>query len=305
MSIESQNSELREKESEISIVDIFHLVIANWYWFVLSILICAGIAFFYLKSSSKVYSRKASVLIRDDSKGGSISESTAFADISFLGGKRNVDNEVLVFQSRHLMEKVARRLHLDMSYKVKNGLREDELYTHSPITVLFPESEERQVIEMTVTPVDSATVRISDFSLSIAGEEIRSAEGVDARLNDTILTPVGTMVVTPTLYYTDTYYGKPVYITKSNMEKVVEGYLRRINISLASKTATIINLVLDDVSTARAEDILNMLIAVYNEDVINDKNQIAVNTSKFINDRLNVNWEVWMLILKASNERTN
>ena len=42
MSIESQNSELREKESEISIVDIFHLVIANWYWFVLSILICAG-----------------------------------------------------------------------------------------------------------------------------------------------------------------------------------------------------------------------------------------------------------------------
>ena len=281
MSIESQNSELREKESEISIVDIFHLVIANWYWFVLSILICAGIAFFYLKSSSKVYSRKASVLIRDDSKGGSISESTAFADISFLGGKRNVDNEVLVFQSRHLMEKVARRLHLDMSYKVKNGLREDELYTHSPITVLFPESEERQVIEMTVTPVDSATVRLSDFSLSIAGEEIRSAEVVDARL-----TPVGTMVVTPTLYYTDTYYGKPVYITKSNMEKVVEGYLRRINISLASKTATIINLVLDDVSTARAEDILNMLIAVYNEDVINDKNQIAVNTSKFINDRL-------------------
>ena len=38
--------------------------------------------------------------------------------------------------------------------------------------------------------------------------------------------------------------------------------------------------------SARAEDILNMLIAVYNEDVINDKNQIAVNTSKFINDRL-------------------
>ena len=286
MSIESQNSELREKESEISIVDIFHLVIANWYWFVLSILICAGIAFFYLKSSSKVYSRKASVLIRDDSKGGSISESTAFADISFLGGKRNVDNEVLVFQSRHLMEKVARRLHLDMSYKVKNGLREDELYTHSPITVLFPESEERQVIEMTVTPVDSATVRLSDFSLSIAGEEIRSAEVVDARLNDTISTPVGTMVVTPTLYYTDTYYGNPVFVTKANMEKVVEGYQSKMKISLASKTATIINLVLDDVSTARAEDILNMLIAVYNEDVINDKNQIAVNTSKFINDRL-------------------
>ena len=89
-----------------------------------------------------------------------------------------------------------------------------------------------------------------------------------------------------TLYYTDAFYGKPVNVVKSNLESVIEGYRGRLKVSLASKTATIINLVLDDVSTARAEDVLNMLIAVYNEDVINDKNQIAVNTSKFINERL-------------------
>lgn len=85
MSTESQNNGLREQESEISIIDIFHLIIANWYWFALSILLCTGIAFFYLKSSSKVYSRKASVLIRDDSKGGSISESTVFFRYFFFG----------------------------------------------------------------------------------------------------------------------------------------------------------------------------------------------------------------------------
>ena len=287
MNTEPQNNnDIRDQESEISIVDIFHLVLANWHWFTLSILVCVGIAFFYLKSSSKVYSRKASVLIRDDSKGGSISESSAFADISLFGGKRNVDNEVLVFQSRYLMEKVARRLCLDMSYKIRNGLREDELYTHSPIVVVFPESEERQVIKTAITPIDSVTVRLSDFVLSVNGEESHFAETVDVHLNDTVSTPIGTVVVTPTLYYTDTFYDNPIYVTKSNMEKVVEKYLNEINISLASKTATIINLVLKDVSTARAEDILNMLIAVYNEDVINDKNQIAVNTSKFINDRL-------------------
>ena len=165
MNTESQNNnDIREQDLEINLIDIFRLIFVNWYWFVLSVLICIGFAFFYLKSSSKVYSRKASVLIRDDSKGGNMSESSAFADISFFGGKRNVDNEVLVFQSRNLMEKVARRLHLDMSYTVKNGLRDDELYTHSPITVSFPESEERQVIEMKVTPVDSVTVKLSDLT---------------------------------------------------------------------------------------------------------------------------------------------
>ena len=287
MNTESQNNnDIREQDLEINLIDIFRLIFVNWYWFVLSVLICIGFAFFYLKSSSKVYSRKASVLIRDDSKGGNMSESSAFADISFFGGKRNVDNEVLVFQSRNLMEKVAPRLHLDMSYTVKNGLRDDELYTHSPITVSFPESEERQVIEMKVTPVDSVTVKLSDLTLTIGDEELRSTETIDVHLNDTVSTPVGTVVITPSLYYTDAFYAKPIYVVKSNMEKVVEGYQNRIKISLASKTATIINLVLDDVSTARSEDILNMLIAVYNEDVINDKNQIAVNTSKFINERL-------------------
>ena len=140
MNTEYKNNDVRKQESEINITDILHLIWVNWYWFVLSVLVCGGIAFFYLKSSSKVYSRKASVLIRDDSKGGGMSESAAFSDLSLFGGKRNVDNEVLVFQSRHLMEEVARRLHLDMSYKVKNGLRNDELYTHAPVTVSFPEA---------------------------------------------------------------------------------------------------------------------------------------------------------------------
>ncbi|WP_278599176.1 GumC family protein, partial [Bacteroides nordii] len=286
MNTESKNNNSLEQESEINITDILRFVLSNWYWFVLSVLVCIGIAFFYVKSSSKVYSRKASVLIRDDSKGGGMSESAVFSDLSLFGGKRNVDNEVLVFQSRHLMEEVARRLHLDMSYKVKNGLRSEELYTHAPVTVSFPEAEERQVIKVVVTPVDSATVRLSGFSLAVGGGGVHSEEVLDVHLNDTVSTPIGPMVVTPTLYYTDVFYGKPVNVVKSNLESVIEGYRARLKVSLASKTATIINLVLDDVSTARAEDILNMLIAVYNEDVINDKNQIAVNTSKFINERL-------------------
>ena len=286
MNTEYKNDDTRKQEQEINLTDIFYLVLTNWYWFVLSVLICGGVTFFYLKSSSKVYSRKASILIRDDSKGGAMSESAVFSDLSLFGGKRNVDNEVLVFQSRHLMEEVARRLHLDMSYKVKSGLRHEELYTHSPVTVSFPEAEERQVIKVSVTPVDSVTVRLSALSLTVGGEKIHSEETLDAHLNDTVSTPIGPMVITPTLYYTDVFYGKSINVVKSNMESVVENYRNNLKVSLASKTATIINLVLDDVSTARAEDILNMLIAVYNEDVINDKNQIAVNTSKFINERL-------------------
>lgn len=192
----------------------------------------------------QVYSRKATVLIRDDSKGGGISESSAFADLGLFGGKRNVDNEVLIFQSRHLMEEVARRLHLDISYKIKEGLRNKELYTHSPIILSFPEAEERQSILVTVTPIDSTKIRLSDLQMSVGDGEITSNEVLEVNLHDTIQTPIGAMVVMPTLYYSDNFYENPISVTKSNMERVVDAYQSSMEVSLASKTATIINLTL-------------------------------------------------------------
>lgn len=57
---------------------------------------------------------------------------------------------------------------------------------------------------------------------------------------------------------------------------------------LGNEDATIINLSIDDASVQKAEDILNTLIEVYNEKWIQDKNQIAVSTSRFIGERLGV-----------------
>ena len=139
-----QETNTRVEESELNLGDILQTVLANWYWFVLSVVVCAGAAFLYLKWTPKVYTRTASVLIKDDAKGGAMSESAAFEDLGLFGTKRNVDNEVLVFKSRRLMTEVARNLHLDVSYTVKDGLRTVELYTQSPVQLSFPDAEEAQ-----------------------------------------------------------------------------------------------------------------------------------------------------------------
>ena len=132
-----QETNIRMEENELNLGDILQTVLANWYWFVLSVVVCAGTAFLYLKWAPKVYTRTASVLIKDDAKGGAMSESAAFEDLGLFGSKRNVDNEVLVFKSRRLMTEVARNLHLDVSYTVKDGLRTVELYTQSPVQLSF------------------------------------------------------------------------------------------------------------------------------------------------------------------------
>ena len=64
MNTESQNNnDIREQDLEINLIDIFRLIFVNWYWFVLSVLICIGFAFFYFKFFFKLFSLKASVLI--------------------------------------------------------------------------------------------------------------------------------------------------------------------------------------------------------------------------------------------------
>lgn len=279
MNSERETTYLREDENNLNLNDIFHIVLANWYWFLLSVMVCGGVAVLYLKWAPKVYTRTASVLIKDNSKGGGLSESAAFEELNMFNVKSNVDNEVLVFKSKKLMNSVAERLNLDISYMEKDGLRMVELYTQSPVALRFPEAEATQAFSLTVTPLSAKEVMLSDFSTD-------KVKRIKVALNDTVATPVGKLVVTPTLYYTDKYFGKPVAVGKQNRKDVVLNYSNALQVALASKTATIINLTLQDVSIPRAEDVLNMLIAVYNEDAINDKNQVTVNTSNFINDRL-------------------
>ncbi|MDL2254955.1 polysaccharide biosynthesis tyrosine autokinase [Parabacteroides sp. OttesenSCG-928-K15] len=279
--------ERKEEEQFISLIDIVHIVRGQWYWFLLSVILCLGAAFLYLKMTPKEYTRTASVLIKDDSRSGGASEAAAFEELSMFNMKRNVDNEVLVFKSRRLMRETARKLHLDVSYTIKEGLRTQELYTRAPVSAAFPEADEMEMFSFVATLVSDSEVSLTDFRIfSASGEEQFLENTYTALLNDTIETAIGLLVVTPTLYYNDSYLHTPVTITKRNLESIVTKYQSALQVSLASKTATIIDLSLQDVSIPRAEDVINTLIDVYNTDVVNDKNLIMVNTSEFINERL-------------------
>lgn len=266
---------ISENETGLNLKDILHIVLANWYWFLLSVLVCGGVGILYLKRAPQIYTRTASVLIKDRG----MSEASAFEDLDMFSIKSNVENEMLVFKSKRLMLTVADRLNLDVNYQVREGLRTIDLYTRSPVSLQFADTEDTQSFLLTVTPVSKEEVTLSGF---VSDPD----KAITVALNDTVTTPVGKLVVIPTLYYTDRFYGKQVRVTKGNLANVAIGYSNALRVSLASKNSTIINLTLQDVSIPRAEDIINMLIAVYNEDMINDKNQITVNTSSFINERL-------------------
>lgn len=114
-----QNDE-NENGSGLTLHDLLQMVLANWYWFALSVLICLGVAYYYLASTPKIYSRTATILVKDSRKGGDM-ELGVFSDLVGFQNRRNVDNEVYILQSHRLMSEVVKRLHLTVNYSVRTG----------------------------------------------------------------------------------------------------------------------------------------------------------------------------------------
>ena len=79
-----------------------------------------------------------------------------------------------------------------------------------------------------------------------------------------------------------------IYVSRTGLLSTISSCKGKMTAALNSKNSTVIDITYKDVSIQRAEDFLNTIISVYNENWVKDKNQIAVSTSQFINERLQV-----------------
>lgn len=276
--MQTTNSTANKNDQSINLVDLFAYLASKWKWFLISVLVCGGIAWYTYARSPFVYFRSATVIIKDPSNKASTAGLDRFDN--FIN-KVNVANEILQFRSKRLMREVVQRVHADISYQVQDGLRHNELYTQAPVRVTFPDAMSEQYISLTVTPKDKKTVVLSELS------GVDSDDSYTVNLNDTVTVGKGMrLVVTPTNYYSDAWLGKQVEVQKRPLESVVNYYKGALGIQQEEEESSILTLSLKDSSPVRAEDVLNMLITVYNEEAIKDKNQVAVNTANFINERL-------------------
>ena len=274
------NSTMNKSEQGINVVDLFIYMLSKWKCFLLSIVLCGGVAWFLYARAPLVYFRSATVIIKDPSN----KTSTAGLDrYDNYINRVNVANEILQFRSKRLMREVVQRLHVDVSYQVKDGLRYNELYARSPVTVSFIDVLPKQSVALTVTPVDKKSVSVVVPGLT----KDEAPKHYTVKMNDTVtICPNVRISVTPTNFYADSWQGVPIRVRKNPLDAMIAYYRASVGIRQEEEESSILTLSLKDSSPVRAEDVLNMLITVYNEEAIKDKNQVAVNTANFINERL-------------------
>lgn len=286
MAIQNNNFAPKQSDDFIRLQDLFYLCIDKWYWFAVSLVVTLGIALVYLLTTPPVYTRSASLLIKEEGKGNSLSDvSGVLGDIDFFQTNTNVNNEIQSLQSPAVMYDVVKRLHLDINYTKDGSFYDQVLYGKDcPYEVSFIDLPDNENLSFTIYPASSNKgVQVGDF---VRGKE-ESGQTMNVLFNDTTETPVGKLIVKPVLHDT-VAYKEPVYVSRIGLQAATTAYASQLTVALSDEKSTVINLSFQDVCIQRAEDVLNTLIAVYNENWIKDKNQIAVSTSMFINDRLGV-----------------
>ena len=282
--IENRTSVGKSAEDFIRLQDLWGMFFQKWYWFALSLFVALATASLYLLSTPNVYTRTAAILVKDDSKNNSsASAMNEFADMGIFKSNTNINNELLTLKSPTLMTEVVKRLGLNEIYTVRRGLKRIELYKSSPILVTYLFDDKKSV------SFDIEVGAQNKFYLSnfiVAGEE--TGERLEGIIGDSIQTSAGTLAISLTSQYENSFTGSTIRYSKESADMMADSYTQKLRAELGNEDATIINLSIDDASVQKAEDILNTLIEVYNEKWIQDKNQIAVSTSRFIGERLGV-----------------
>lgn len=270
--------------SSIPLSDIFFMTLRHWPWILLSVAICVGAAYFYLLKTPTIISRSAEIQIKDDSKGNA-ADIQGVSDLGFFQSNTSVQNELLNLKSKDLAEEVVKRLALDINYYHDGRFRNTVVYGMGlPVRLSLPDVSPDESFSLNLKVDKMGSVEISD--LSVAGAE-GSSDTYTGMLNDTIATPVGKMLVTPAVAYNPDE-DIELLVEKIPLRTARDSYNGRLNVAMSDEKSSVVRLTVSDESAERADDFLSAVIGVYNENWLRDRNQIAVSTSNFINERLGV-----------------
>ena len=288
--IKKNNATEPEAEDNFRLQYFLSLCLNRKWWFVVSVLLCFALASIYLLCKQPVYTRSSSVQLKTANYNDNslASELSSVSGMGVFNNNSDVTNEIVYFQSPDLIMEVVKRLGIDVTYLTDGTFHKKTLYGQSlPVTVTFYDLVYSDNASLTVTLNKKGEVKLSDFKRN--GKECGDGKTLAATLGSEIKTPLGRLIVARSVNYTQVVDDElSIYVKRSNLMSAVSSNKGKLKVSMNDKDNDIIDLTYSDVSIQRAEDFLNMLIAVYNENWIKDKNQIAVSTSQFIGERLAV-----------------
>ncbi len=287
------NVQEQEEKSSLDFQAIYRAVILNWYWFILSLIICVGLAAIYLRYTTPIYQVSAKLLVKDDDgSGGRRGQNLqSMANLGIMSNSSGFDNEMEILTSHSMAEDAIRDLKLYVNYSRKGRVKSQILYQNQPLTVdVDPVHLNRlnRPISLTITRNGSSYNVSGVYSVPIDENAFEGPFSIMRKFTSfpaTIATRAGIITISPNAAGM-LHDGESLSVEIESPKMASDKYVGELQVAQTSKTTTIAQLQMTDEVPQRALDYLKQLAIVYNRQANQDKNTIALRTDKFITSRL-------------------
>ncbi len=300
MKEENQYGKEREmNEDQIDFRALLFKYIIHWPWFVGAVLLCFVGAWFYLHWATPIYNISATVLIKDEKKGGGAGLSSELEDMGLSGlmtSSKNIDNELEVLRSKTLVKEVVNQLGLYISYTDEDEFPAKGLYKTSPVQVnLTPQEAEKlnspMVVEITLQPKGSMDVNVTvdEKGYQKHFEKLPAIFPTDEGTLTFFLQPADSITLRDgTKISQKEQRERRIIATINKPMHVARAYCKNLSVEPTSKTTSVAVISLKNSSLQRGQDFIDQLLEMYNRNTNNDKNEIAQKTAEFIDERIGI-----------------
>lgn len=270
--LKEQSNPFEGKKSGNILYNIIFRFVPFWPLFITSLLISIICAWFYLKLQTPVFEATAQILLKNQQS--SKVETKVLDELINLDENSSVENEIELIKSSKVINQVVKELNLYIPIYFKGKFRDVLSYNNSPIII---SSNEPELLKECNEKIEFYYNKNTDYLLVNDKKYL---------LDTLVNTPFGKLIFHVNNKNEDLAKSSKFYFNIFTIKNISNQIVSRLRVNSNSKEASTILLKFSDPVSLRSEKILNTIIKVYNDAVIENKNQKSVNTIKFINARI-------------------
>lgn len=262
--------------SSDNIKKLLKYFLRNSYWIILSLTIFIFLAFQYLSRQTPVYKTVAKVLIKEEKGGRDLDILQGIPGIGQIGTNK-IENEIEIFRSKDIAERVIRNLGLQFEVSEKNDKILKELYDDElPFRFeILSENQEAEKVRFELE-FQNDKILLTDLALEktlpIKYHQIYTSKDVKFRL----------------LPKAEERPSGKYFLTFNSTSRAAVSLSKAVRVDLTDKSTSVIEFEHNSPITLKSRDIINNLITLYNQDALEEKQSESRSAYGFINDRLRV-----------------
>ena len=264
------------KKKKLNIKKEVFKYLRYWYWILLSMLLCFVGAKIYLRYTTPQYLSKTSLQFPQSKS----KTAESLADLANGAGRAGeLEGEATAIVSKPILAKVVGQLNLNVSFFGVGAIKENELYTSSPLeaNIIEVQNPKFSSASYIISPSGNGTYKLSEGPLKGNKDKFQFGQLVSL--------PFGKVII-------KIKKGKksfePIKIVFRSTPSLVSSLENQLVVALPPDKGQMMDISFTGPVPSKSEDILNSLTEQYNIEGKKDRNMEAQNTQDFINGRLEI-----------------